>query len=92
MKKNIIFPFLFLVISVWAVNIYISAQIAQVGYRTATLKTEAEKIRNYNRELAAKAARKESLWMIEERALRLKMKYPEKINYIVVSEESGARR
>ncbi len=90
--KNKIFPFVFLLISVLAINIYISARIAQVGYRTASLRKEAEKLRNENRELAAEAAKKESLWTIDGKAQKLNMRYPEKVNYLVISEESKAKR
>ncbi|MFA5103961.1 MAG: hypothetical protein WC527_02140 [Candidatus Margulisiibacteriota bacterium] len=87
MKKYL--PVIFILVCVWTLHLYITAEIARTGYQTSSLKKEAKKIRNENRELAARAAQKESLGKIEAKALgKLHMKYPEKVKYIVVSGEA----
>lgn len=83
-------PAVFVIVCVWTLHLFITAEIAHISYRTAPVKKEAEKIRNENRELAARVAQKESLEKIEAKALgRLNMRSPEKIRYIVVSGEAG---
>lgn len=82
-----------MLVSIWTLHIFITTKIAHTGYRTSSLKKEAGKVRNENRELAAKAAQKESLWKIEAKAIgKLNMKYPEKIRYIAVSGEAKSVR
>ena len=82
-------PVIFILVCVWALQLFVTAEIARTSYSISSLKKEAEKSRNENRELAAKEAQKESLWKIEEKALgKLNMEYPEKIKYLVVSGEA----
>ncbi len=86
-------PAVFVLVSILALHIFITTKIAHTGYRTAPIKKEAEKIRNENRELAARIAQKESLWKIEEKAAgKLKMEYPKRIKYIAASKEAKAGR
>ncbi len=86
-------PSVFVIISILALNIFITTKIAHIGYRSSAAKKELEKIRDTNRELAAKVAQKESLWKIEEKASgKLGMVYPKRIRYITTSAEAKNMR
>lgn len=92
MTKKIL-PILFLLMGIGIVHIFINTQIAYVGYNINSAKKEFSSLRDKNRDLAAKVAKKESLWRIDSVAKnKLNMHAPEKINYIIVSEEANAKK
>jgi len=88
MKSKVVL-FIALGFSVAIVHLMIYANTASVGYKADGLKKELSALRSGNRSLAAEAAKKESLDRVENIAkTQLKMITPERIKYIVVTEES----
>lgn len=79
---------LFIIVAMGLVHLYIYTKIAVTGYKIGTRDRQLSNLRSSNRELAAVAAQRESLSRIEPLAKGgLKMVTPQRINYIIASEE-----
>lgn len=65
------------------IHLYINTQNIGLKYKVTDLKIKLSEIRSKNRLIGSQVAREESLSRIEKYAReKLKMTYPEKINYI----------
>lgn len=71
------------IITLASIHLYINTQNIDLKYKVTDLKIKLNEIRSKNRNLGSRAAKKENLSDIERIAReRLKMIYPEEINYI----------
>ena len=70
-------------------HLYIFTKSVATKYEIADLKVKLKELKSRNRVIASKLANEESLPKIEkESSEKLKMYYPETVNYIVVSGEA----
>ena len=75
-----------------ALHLFINTQNISLKYKLTDLKLTLNELKTKNRLLAIDVARKENLNLIEKSAKeKLKMSYPDKISYLVVSKEAKAK-
>jgi len=90
---KILRPFAILIVFVLLCTVHLSIYTNSIktGYEIDGLRSKLEKIRSDNRYLSYIVAKEEALPRIEQIARqKLKMVYPEKINYIIVPTSEGA--
>ena len=81
---------IFVLLSV--IHLSISTGSIKTSYEISELKQQLDAIKPENRYLNYLAAKAEALPRIEKLATnKLKMEYPQKMNYVIVSKESEAR-
>jgi cell division protein FtsB len=78
---------LFLVLA--GIHLFLYAQNINLTYRINDQKIKLNETLSRRRQLDGQAARGEDLPLIEKKALALKMIYPEKIHYVIVSRKAG---
>ncbi|MBU1027360.1 MAG: hypothetical protein KKA31_06485 [Candidatus Margulisbacteria bacterium] len=79
---------LLIFVSLSAIHLFIYTQNINLKFKVRELKIQLEQIRSKNRQNGYIVAKKENLISIEQIAMRkLGMVYPEKINYIIVSQD-----
>jgi len=84
------FAILILFVALAAVHLAIYTSSIKKGFEIDDLKKQLDAIRNENRYMSYLVAKEEALPRIEQVAKnKLKMEYPENMNYIVVSSESA---
>lgn len=72
-----------------AIHLYVTTQNISLKYQLTELKIKLAELKSNNRLLGSQISARENLRTIEEKARQeLKMIYPEKINYILVSKEA----
>lgn len=92
MKFNFRRAVLILVIFVGlaGLHLYITTQNIGLKYEVTDLNSKLSKLRSQNRLLGSQVAEKENLPLIEKIAKeKLKMIYPKKMNYILVTKEAA---
>ena len=71
------------------IHLYINTQNIGLKYEVTDLKIKLSKLRSANRLLGSQVARKENLPQIEKIAKeKLKMVYPAKMNYVLITKEA----
>jgi hypothetical protein len=71
------------------IHLFLVAQNVDLNYRLNDLKIRLNEVISHRRQLDGQAARNEDLPLIEQKAKALKMVYPEKVHYVIVSREAG---
>ena len=71
------------------IHLFIYAQNINLNYRINDQKIKLNETISRRRQLDGQAARGEDLPLIEQKAKALKMVYPEKVHYVIVSREAG---
>jgi len=70
-------------------HLYIFTKSVALKYDVANLKLKLKGLKSINRMLAARLSAQEALPGIENKAESLGMSYPEKVNYIIITEEGN---
>ncbi len=79
---------IFVILSV--IHLFINTQNIGLKYKVTDLNTKLSELKNKNRALGIQIAQKENLALIEQYAKeKLKMIYPDKINYVVIQDHSS---
>jgi cell division protein FtsL len=92
---KILRPFAILIVFVLLCAVHLSIYTGSIktGYEIDDLRSKLDKIRSDNRYLSYIVAKEEALPRIEQIARqKLKMVYPEKINYLIVPTSEGAEK
>ena len=77
-------------VSLSAIHLFINTQNIGLKYKVTDLKIKLSELKNKNRAMGIQIAKKEDLSIIEKYAKeKLKMIYPDEINYVVIPGHSS---
>ena len=87
--KNLINYYLIgISIALVLLHLYILTKNHALKYEVANMKIKLKELRSANRIMASKLSAQEALPAIEKKAALMGMAYPEKINYILITQEA----